>query len=253
MSVNKQRPTFSIITVCLNAPHLEDTCEGVIKQTFQDFEWIVIDGGSNTETLNIFNKYSDRINYFVSEKDEGIFDAMNKGVIKSNGLYLNFMNAGDTFYNSFVLETVNSFLNELENIFVLYGDAICIKNSKTYIWTSPDKLTEDYFYISSLSHQSTFINRNAFVKYGLYNIAYKYISDRIFFYNLFRNNEPFKKINVHISKVDFNSYNSSFSLEALKENRQFRNTFAEDVKERNRILIENMFTQFIKSIRTKHL
>ena len=91
---------ISIITVCYNEPNLEKTCESIINQTMQDFEWVVIDGGSNEETQNIWNKYKHRINTFVSEPDNGIYDAYNKGVKLATGDYIIFMNAGDCFYEN---------------------------------------------------------------------------------------------------------------------------------------------------------
>lgn len=71
---------LSIITICLNEPNVEKTCESIVKQTWRDFEWIVIDGGSNADTLAIFEKYKGRIDKFISEPDEGIYDACNKGI-----------------------------------------------------------------------------------------------------------------------------------------------------------------------------
>lgn len=79
---------FSIITICYNEPDLDKTCQSIINQTTDNYEWIVIDGSSNQETLNIFKKYQDKINYFVSEKDNGRFDAMNKGIDKTQGDWL---------------------------------------------------------------------------------------------------------------------------------------------------------------------
>ena len=71
---------ISIITVCYNEPNLEATCESVVAQTEQNFEWVVIDGGSDIKTQRIWQKYRHRINKFVSEKDSGIYNAMNKGI-----------------------------------------------------------------------------------------------------------------------------------------------------------------------------
>ena len=95
---------LSIITVCYNEPNLEKTCKSIIEQTYQDFEWIVVDGGSNEQTQNIWNKYKNRINYFISEKDSGVYNAMNKGIKQSNGEYLLFLNAGDYLFDKDALK-----------------------------------------------------------------------------------------------------------------------------------------------------
>ena len=116
---SKHLPKFSIITICYNEPNLEKTCKSIVNQTFQGFEWIVIDGGSNRQTLDIFEKYKDRIDYFVSEKDNGRYHAMNKGLRVAKGEYVNFMNAGDYFNGHDVLEKIIHFGLDKD---IVYGD-----------------------------------------------------------------------------------------------------------------------------------
>ena len=100
---------YSIITVNYNNKEgLRKTIESVVRQTYRDFEFIVIDGGSTDGSTDILKEYDEQINYWVSEKDSGIYNAMNKGIKKSIGDYLIFMNSGDCFYQNDVLETVNS-------------------------------------------------------------------------------------------------------------------------------------------------
>ena len=91
---------LSIITICYNEPNLEETCKSIVNQTWQDFEWIVVDGGSNEETQKIWDKYKYRIDKFISEPDNGRYNAMNKGIAQAHGEFLNFMNSGDFFYNN---------------------------------------------------------------------------------------------------------------------------------------------------------
>ena len=93
MSVN-----ISIITICLNEiGTIEKTCESIIEQSYDNYEWIVIDGASNDGTIEYLSNFQDRILHFVSEKDEGIYDAMNKGIKLSSGKYVIFLNGGDYF------------------------------------------------------------------------------------------------------------------------------------------------------------
>lgn len=122
------RPLISIITVVYNGElFIEDTILSVIDQTYQNFEFIIIDGGSTDTTLEIIEKYKNYIDVLVSEKDDGIYDAMNKGIDISSGKWVNFMNAGDGFYNDKVLEKVALELNP--NKICLYG-GVSWKNGK---------------------------------------------------------------------------------------------------------------------------
>ena len=121
-----QFPHISIITISYNAvKDIENTILSVLNQTYPNIEYIIIDGGSTDGTLDIIKKYQDKITYWVSEPDKGIYDAMNKGTLKATGEWLNFMNAGDTFYNEQVLENVFRD-NNWENTDVIYGDVIYI-------------------------------------------------------------------------------------------------------------------------------
>ncbi len=102
------KPLVSIITVVYNAEeYLEETIQSVIGQTFKNIEYIIIDGGSTDGTFDIIKKYEHAIDYYISEKDEGIYDAMNKGIEAANGEWINFMNGGDTFHNSNVLQSLS--------------------------------------------------------------------------------------------------------------------------------------------------
>ena len=168
---------LSVITVCFNEKNIERTCESIVKQTNQDFEWIVIDGGSTDGTLDILEKYKDRINVFVSEPDSGIYNAMNKGIKRSSGEYLNFMNGGDEFAS---IDVIDKFLNlgsEYDNADVIYGNMNYINENKSRIVTFDDDLDEIFFYNNCINHQASFIKRNLFDKYGLYNEKLKVVSD----------------------------------------------------------------------------
>ena len=100
---------YSIITINYNnRDGLENTIKSVINQTCQDFEYIVIDGGSTDGSVDVINKYADKIDYWISEPDKGIYNAMNKGILRAHGEYLNFMNSGDYFYDNEVLEKMYS-------------------------------------------------------------------------------------------------------------------------------------------------
>ena len=96
---------LSVITICYNIKdEIERTCESIVSQTNQDFEWIVVDGVSTDGTVDILNKYKDKMTVYISEPDKGIYNAMNKGIKRAKGEYLNFMNGGDCFAASDIVE-----------------------------------------------------------------------------------------------------------------------------------------------------
>ncbi len=127
MSV-KQKNLISIITVTYNAvDFIEETIKSVINQTYKNIEFIVIDGGSVDGTLDIIKKYENQISYWISEPDKGIYDAMNKGINYAHGEWLNFLNAGDSFVDSSVLEKI--FVSGDDVATLIYGDIITIEEN----------------------------------------------------------------------------------------------------------------------------
>ena len=112
---------LSIITVCLNEKNIERTCKSITSQTFDDFEWIVIDGKSDKKIIDKIKKYKDKISVFVSEHDSGIYDAMNKGILFAKGDYISFMNAGDSFYSKNTMSEIFKNKNYLDDI-IRYED-----------------------------------------------------------------------------------------------------------------------------------
>ena len=126
------KPLISIITVVFNGEkYLEETIQSVINQTYSNVEYIIIDGGSSDGTLDIIKKYEERIDYWVSEKDRGIYDAMNKGIDVASGKWLNFMNGGDEFYDNKVIE--NIFKNcSYEDEYVIHGKVALIYKNDFY-------------------------------------------------------------------------------------------------------------------------
>lgn len=168
---------ISIITICYNEPDIQKTCESIVNQTFQDFEWVVIDGGSNQQTLEILNNYRDRINVFISEKDSGIYNAMNKGIKLASGDYLNFLNAGDIYYDN---DSLSKVAKQLDDVDIIFGDLKFLQDGKWrqgFVKKYPDKIEPGWFIDESLPHPSSFIKKELFDKHGLYNENYKIVSD----------------------------------------------------------------------------
>lgn len=207
---------LSVITVCYNEKNIERTCQSIINQTTKDFEWVVIDGGSNEQTLSILNKYKDRMSIFVSEPDKGIFDAMNKGIKLSHGEYLNFMNGGDEFAQNDVIEKF------IEKDF--YGDIIYAnskvveKDGRIIDVEYPNKVDKIYFVNGCINHQASFIKRNLFAQYGLYNDQFKIASDWEKWIVFAQNNCTFE----HWNETAAYFYHNGISSKMTKEHAQER-------------------------------
>ncbi|TYP00049.1 glycosyltransferase involved in cell wall biosynthesis [Geothermobacter ehrlichii] len=166
---------FSIITVSLNEEEsIRRTCESICSQEFDDYEWIVIDGGSTDRTLDILNEYGHKISHMSSEPDDGIYDAMNKGVERASGDYLVFMNAGDSFYDTRALGLVS----EAPEKDILYGDFMCVAvDGRSFVKKFPDVLPKDFLVGNMLPHQASFFKRDLFARYGGYDTSYRIAGD----------------------------------------------------------------------------
>ena len=176
---------LSIITINYNNHDgLQKTIDSVITQTYKDFEWIVIDGGSTDGSKELIEKYSDHITYWVSEPDKGIYNAMNKGVKKANGEYLNFMNSGDCFYNNDVLNSVIPYLNGTD---ICVGDIVNDHPEGQKLVTFPrnndTKTILDQLIFKFFPHPSSFIRNNLLKKYGNYREDLQIASDWYFFFH----------------------------------------------------------------------
>ncbi len=166
---------FSIITINYNnAKHLEKTIQSVISQTSTDYEYIVIDGGSTDDSVEIIKIFNDRISYWISEPDRGIYHAMNKGIQKAKGGHLFFLNSGDEFYNQSVLADVQTFA--LDSDFI-YGDLMFIKDEKQTLYEFPATLDFKFFFRSNIGHQCLFTKKTCFNVKGNYDENLKILSD----------------------------------------------------------------------------
>ena len=192
----ENKPLISIITIVYNGGQfLEETILSVINQTYDNVEYIIIDGGSTDGTLDIIKKYEDKIDYWVSEKDSGIYDAMNKGIDAVTGDWINFMNAGDGFYTDNVLNKIFS-QNELKNIDVVYGDHNVIYPHKTRIAKAGN--TEDIWKGSQFCHQSAFVSSKIH-KANKFNLSNRIGADFEFFYTLYKKKMSFKYIDIIVA------------------------------------------------------
>lgn len=185
---------FSIITVCLNdRTGLVRTIQSVSSQSYKDFEFIIIDGGSTDGSADVIHANEDHVDYWVSESDNGIYDGMNKGVAASSGDYCIFLNSGDTFFSEDVLKNV---VDHLEGD-IICGDAMLVGHGA--FWRAPDVVDEHFWrQRNSICHQSVFI-RTALLKDTQYDTSLKIASDyKFFFYELVVERRIYKRINITV-------------------------------------------------------
>ena len=211
---------ISIITINLNNKDgLKKTIESVINQTVYDkVEYIIIDGGSTDGSIDVIKENLDKFSFWVSEKDNGIYNAMNKGIKVSTGDYLLFLNSGDYLKENNVLEKALPYL-EYD---VVYGNEWKVNEryKGPYEAKYPDKLDEGFFRRTSLPHQSTFIRAELF-KENPYSETFKIISDWKFFIEAFRCGKTYKHMPFIVSVYDC----SGFSCQHLDLMQQEKNIF----------------------------
>lgn len=168
-------PLVSVVTVTYNAQEfLEETLLSVISQSYPAIEFLIIDGGSTDGTLEIVEKYRDKVDVFVSEPDDGIYDAMNKGIRRAKGEWLNFLNAGDVFASNDIIDKLTQNLKNPETD-IIAGDRYVLENGEKILQTA--KGIEDFWTKGSpCFHQSMFIRKRAIADRG-YNLCYKLSAD----------------------------------------------------------------------------
>ncbi|MDR0799419.1 MAG: glycosyltransferase [Dysgonamonadaceae bacterium] len=202
---------LSIITINLNnAGGLRKTIESVVNQSFADYEYIVIDGGSSDESVEVIRQYAGKIKYWVSEPDTGIYAAMNKGIRAAKGEYCQFLNSGDTLYSSTVLEEVfckNPATAILSgNMIRIENGCECCDRGIAFVRAQKQETVSLFdLLVGTINHPSAFICKDLFDRFGLYNEHYRIASDWIFFLQTVGlNGVPVEYIDVTVARFDSN-------------------------------------------------
>ncbi|MFC1623819.1 glycosyltransferase family 2 protein [Candidatus Omnitrophota bacterium] len=176
----KKNPKVSIITVCLNSEkYLEEAIKSVCEQTYPDIEYLVIDGGSTDRSVEIFDKYENRIDKLVIEKDGGIYEAMNKGIRLVSGEIIYFLNSDDRLFDKMVVEMVVAAFMDNSDADFIYGNIAVMDPVRrtSYIETSPRKITKRHFINRSIGHPASFFRSRCFQKAGYFDQNYKIAAD----------------------------------------------------------------------------
>ena len=193
---------LSVITINYNnSDGLRKTIESVINQTYKDFEYILVDGGSTDGSVDVIKEYADKIDYWVSEPDKGIYNAMNKGIDVAKGEYCIFMNSGDTFCNTETVKTVFEIGAD--------KDIICGNTMMPNRQVPPMEITFNTMYSGTICHQCAFIRTNLMRKYK-YDESLKIVADRKFFLQaLIYDNCSYSAIDVDVVNYDINGLSSN--------------------------------------------
>ncbi len=196
----KRRPKVSIITVCYKNPQdLEKTIKSVISQTTRDYEYLIVDGAYDDKNSKVVNKYRDNIDYFVSEKDSGVYNAMNKGAVKAYGEYLYFLNAGDVFPNKKTLEDICKHLGRVD---MVYGNIRVVKRSGGSFIQRKILSKGNIKLGKKISQQVVFVKRELFNQLGGLDERFKVAADFDLLCKIFEGTGNIKHIDEIICDYD---------------------------------------------------
>jgi glycosyltransferase involved in cell wall biosynthesis len=221
-------PKLSIVTVNLNNDiGLQKTIDSVIKQTFKGIEFIIIDGGSTDGSIDTITKYKAYVQYWISEVDNGIYHAMNKGIRQANGEYCLFLNSGDWLADANVLQEI--FNNDHHEDILYCNSYLYYLNRKIEVLSYPDELSMRYFYIGTLGHQATLIKKNLFDCFGYYNETYRIYSDFDFWLKaIVMNNCSTRHIPLVLSYYDMQGVSSIITPHSKEERQSVLSSYFPD-------------------------
>ena len=176
-----KKPKISIITVAFNsAKTIKGTIESIISQDYNNIEYLIIDGGSTDGTMDIVKSYAEHVKYYVSEPDNGIYDAMNKGIKAATGDVIGILNSDDFYPNSFVLSNVAKLFQKY-SCDAVYGDLVYVKandiNKIKRYWQAGEYSTSKIKNGWMLPHPTFFVKKKIYTRYGLYDTDLKSAAD----------------------------------------------------------------------------
>jgi glycosyltransferase involved in cell wall biosynthesis len=173
-------PKISVVTVNYNnAEGLDRTIRSVLDQDCKEVEYIVVDGDSQDESVDVIKKHASHAFQWISEPDKGVYEAMNKGIDRASGDYILFLNSGDIFYNEDVLNEIVPMLTDNKDIY--YGNLVFSHSGKNTLREYPKHFNFEYFLERSLPHPGSFIKRTLFDRIFKYSEDYRIVSDWEFF------------------------------------------------------------------------
>ncbi|MED0656407.1 glycosyltransferase family 2 protein [Anoxybacillus ayderensis] len=248
LNKNYKYPLVSIITVCFNSvTAIEDTIISVINQNYENIEYIIIDGGSTDGTIDIIKKYEKYISKWISESDNGIYDAMNKGIELSTGDWIIFMNAGDIFYDKDVISQI--FNRDVSEFDFIYGDCH-VRYDNGFSRVKRAGKISDMWKGMIFSHQAVFIKNNL-MKEHKYNIKNKIGADFEFIYKMYRHGAKFLYSDKIIASISAGGLSDTARIESIKSHWNSVKRFDPSIKINIYylyLIIDEIFRRAIKTI-----
>ena len=204
--MNNPHPKFSIITVTYNAGKvLEDTIQSVVFQTYRNVEYIIVDGGSTDNTLDVVHKYQERICKVISEPDKGLYDAMNKGIRMATGDYLCFLNAGDELHENETLQKIVYTLKGKEVPDVIYGETAIVDEEGHFLHmrrlSTPEHLHWKSFKEGMLVCHQAFLTRRELALANPYDLRYRFSADFDWCIRIMKQSKYLH--NTHLTLIDY--------------------------------------------------
>lgn len=198
-------PKITVVTVVRNAEALiEETIQSTLAQNYPNIEYVVVDGGSNDGTQQIIQNYSDLIACYVSEPDQGIYDAMNKGARLASGDWVIYMNAGDCFYSPNSLSQLESALRSHADVIFAGIAEILVDELETRVYRKMPRPVENIWYQMPTSHQATLVRLKHIQSYQ-FNTCYRWCADHDMLLRMYRDSKAFLCEDVLLSKFDCSS------------------------------------------------
>lgn len=240
---------LSIITINLNnLAGLRKTVESVFNQSYQDWEFLIIDGGSIDGSIEFTKQNNNRLSYFISEKDKGVYHAINKGIKASKGTFLMFLNSGDYLLHKDVLHEGVQKISTLLDADVYYGDIEIMGKEGIERINYYDKPTMGYWRDGNINHQAAFYKKDLFIELGLYDPEFKLAADQAFNIKAFSHGKRFQHLGITMVHYDVNGQSSkNFQLYKREMKKAYEKLLPAHVRE---IILEhemyqNLFKQTI--------
>lgn len=221
---------FSVITVNLNNRQgLERTLGSIRDQINIKPEVIVIDGGSTDGSLDVIREFEQLglITYHKSGKDQGIYDAMNRGIVASSGEYIQFLNSGDRFHDNDALERLQVEMKKTPAD-IYYADAIVSESGESIKYT--DRIDRKFLFFNSLCHQSMVYASSVFKSVGSYDLAYKILADREHLYRAYMKGISIRHIEFPLVIWEKTGYSSANLDRFIAETQKFHTTYYSNVE-----------------------
>jgi glycosyltransferase involved in cell wall biosynthesis len=211
-------PLVSIVTVVYNgAAHLEQAMQSVIGQSYANIEYLLIDGGSSDGTLEIVAKYQDRLDYWISEPDRGIYDAMNKGIALCRGELIALLNADD-YYQPDAVEAVVESYRRQPSAQILYGHAFFIDDALKLRYRS--RAHADYWRGMCFSHQAMFVQRDLYLALGSYDAGLRIAADYDFVVKCFTRGIAFTEVDAFLVNYRDSGLSAQDRIASMREGRR---------------------------------